>query len=120
MESSVIRASFCRYSSGVSLPNSSVPRTLISLTDEGRSIDIRDSILSLLCGGGRKDAVSERMWTRMAVVILRHPRLLASSATPGASFDFSAPLLWKRILRLAVLSDFIRHQIDFRRFVKNH
>jgi|SRR5690242_21919046 hypothetical protein len=42
-------------------------------------------------------------------------RLLVPSATPGATFDFSAPLLWKRAFRLAVLAEFVRHQIDFRR-----
>jgi len=32
--------------------------------------------------------------------------------------DFSAPSLWKRILRRAVLFDFLYHQIDFHRLAE--
>ena len=56
----------------------------------------------------------------MAVVILSDLRLLAHSATLGAAVDFPAPSLWKGVLRLAVLGDFIRHQIDFQRLVGKH
>jgi hypothetical protein len=41
-------------------------------------------------------------------------RLLVASASPVATFDFSAPWVWKGILRLAVSGEFIRYKIDFR------
>jgi hypothetical protein len=44
--------------------------------------------------------------------------LLVPSATPRATFDFSAPSLWKRVGELAFFADSKRHQDDFRRFVK--
>ena len=46
-------------------------------------------------------------------------RLLVAGALPDATFDFSAPALWKRILRLAVLGEFIRYKTDFRGLAGN-
>src|ERR1700681_452914 len=44
-------------------------------------------------------------------------RLLVPSATPGATFDFSAPSPWKQVGGLVVFGDSKRHQDDFGRFV---
>src|SRR5258708_29027692 len=38
---------------------------------------------------------------------------------PDATFELSAPLPWKRVLRLAGSVDFKPHEDDFQRFVKN-
>lgn len=64
-------------------------------------------------GSSSKNKVQSGV-ARRSILCLNDFRLLPSSAPPGATFELSAPSPWKRILRLAVLGDSIRHQIDFR------
>ena len=46
-------------------------------------------------------------------------RLLVASALPGAAFELSAALPWKRVLRLAVFGGFKPMIMIFRDFSRN-